>query len=110
MFNAVGECGLWSLPDRLPACVRVSEVVLDGLLGGFIRIMPVKHLNTERGAALTVNVCYWFHTSLYVGPQGRWVREKDALCGAGNCGWQGIQRRVSCLVSWSEPRAALLAS
>lgn len=92
----MGECGLWSLPDpdlrsgsasercdRLPACVRVSEVVLDGLLGGLIGIMPVRHLNTEGGAALTVNVRYWFHTGLCVGPQGRWVREEDALCGQG---------------------------
>lgn len=59
-ISAVGECGLWRLPDPgpragsasercdlLPARVRVSERV--GGLWGVLRVMPVKHLNTERG-------------------------------------------------------------
>lgn len=50
------------------ACFCISAVVTGGPLRGFIEIMPVKHLNTERETVLNMSVrCHWFYTSLWRG-------------------------------------------
>ena len=67
------KCALWSLPltDSISfsACFRISRMVIDGLLEGFIKIMAMKHFSTERETVLNTNVsCYWLYTSLW--PRG----------------------------------------
>lgn len=106
-ISAVGECGLWRLPDPgpragsasercdlLPACVRVSERV--GGLWGVLRVMPVKHLNTERGPVTA-------HTQ--ASAPGAVVERCVVWERGGHWGRRGL-RGVSWLVWRSEPRGA----